>query len=341
MNEVTFNCPHCGQSLEVDKNMGGMKVECPACNRPLKVPGAKLRFSQPSDRWTEQSIPSEAPAQSAWHKWKKRVAEIDPDVKWSILKLAVFIVVLLFAIAFLCLRLVKKKPLPTPPDVTLTPMVDESFHEILARAQGVQLQLTSRMFGNDNHVEGLEYNDVRKLVELALNAAGLDVVESNSQVTVEFVFQASAVGAKYANSHESGTGTTYYAGLSGAAITRIKIRGFEPVTVQKSIVFNPPSAISYEETAKRRNTAYREICCSVFEDLFKADHARIQPVFSRNYPSPPESAFPDYAREAISAVEARARDLKANPPRELEGSRVKHDAPIPPERDRSHVSVPL
>ena len=27
------------------------------------------------------------------------------------------------------------------------------------------------MFGNDNHVEGLEYNDVRKLVELALNVA--------------------------------------------------------------------------------------------------------------------------------------------------------------------------
>ena len=59
MNEVTFNCPpHCGQSLEVDKNMGGMKVECPACNRPLKVPGAKLRYhSRRIDGPSSQSHP--------------------------------------------------------------------------------------------------------------------------------------------------------------------------------------------------------------------------------------------------------------------------------------------
>jgi DNA-directed RNA polymerase subunit RPC12/RpoP len=36
--DFTFNCPNCKQELEVDITAAGSTVECPACNRKMKVP---------------------------------------------------------------------------------------------------------------------------------------------------------------------------------------------------------------------------------------------------------------------------------------------------------------
>lgn len=36
---MTFDCPHCGQSLECDEDMAGDVVECPACTKPVTCPG--------------------------------------------------------------------------------------------------------------------------------------------------------------------------------------------------------------------------------------------------------------------------------------------------------------
>lgn len=38
--EFTFACPHCGQHLEAESDMVGMKLECPSCGKPLVVPSA-------------------------------------------------------------------------------------------------------------------------------------------------------------------------------------------------------------------------------------------------------------------------------------------------------------
>lgn len=37
-NTFTFACPHCGQHLEAEYGMVGMKFDCPACGKPFEVP---------------------------------------------------------------------------------------------------------------------------------------------------------------------------------------------------------------------------------------------------------------------------------------------------------------
>ncbi len=36
--DILFNCPHCGQELEVDSEAAGTELNCPTCNRLLVVP---------------------------------------------------------------------------------------------------------------------------------------------------------------------------------------------------------------------------------------------------------------------------------------------------------------
>ncbi len=38
MADITFECPHCKQSLSVEEGGAGMTVNCPSCNRPLIIP---------------------------------------------------------------------------------------------------------------------------------------------------------------------------------------------------------------------------------------------------------------------------------------------------------------
>lgn len=38
MNDINFNCPECGQSLEVDAGSAGMAVACPECGRTILAP---------------------------------------------------------------------------------------------------------------------------------------------------------------------------------------------------------------------------------------------------------------------------------------------------------------
>ena len=36
--DVTFNCPHCNQTLEVDESAMGSQIECPSCSGSLTIP---------------------------------------------------------------------------------------------------------------------------------------------------------------------------------------------------------------------------------------------------------------------------------------------------------------
>ena len=40
--DITFNCPHCGLSLEVDQDAAGQQFDCPTCSKPLTVPAAPV-----------------------------------------------------------------------------------------------------------------------------------------------------------------------------------------------------------------------------------------------------------------------------------------------------------
>lgn len=37
MTDFKFNCPHCQQTLEAPEDMKGMDVDCPACNKPIRL----------------------------------------------------------------------------------------------------------------------------------------------------------------------------------------------------------------------------------------------------------------------------------------------------------------
>lgn len=38
--DITFNCPHCNISLEVEADAAGQQFDCPSCHKPVSVPGA-------------------------------------------------------------------------------------------------------------------------------------------------------------------------------------------------------------------------------------------------------------------------------------------------------------
>lgn len=40
--DITFNCPHCDQELEVDSAGAGTTIECPACKEEITIPGDKV-----------------------------------------------------------------------------------------------------------------------------------------------------------------------------------------------------------------------------------------------------------------------------------------------------------
>ncbi len=37
-NDIVFECPHCSKSLAIDKRGMGLTIQCPDCDRPIRVP---------------------------------------------------------------------------------------------------------------------------------------------------------------------------------------------------------------------------------------------------------------------------------------------------------------
>jgi DNA-directed RNA polymerase subunit RPC12/RpoP len=57
--DLIFNCPKCGQELEVDDSGAGEEIACPAC-------GSTIRIPMPDGAPRTASADGEAPAGSAW-----------------------------------------------------------------------------------------------------------------------------------------------------------------------------------------------------------------------------------------------------------------------------------
>lgn len=49
MNDLSFNCPHCKQSLEAPDDMLGMAIDCPACQKQIRIPKKIYLASSKSD----------------------------------------------------------------------------------------------------------------------------------------------------------------------------------------------------------------------------------------------------------------------------------------------------
>ena len=44
-DDIVFACPHCGESLAVDRRAAGMEVTCPKCGGNITVPAADALMS--------------------------------------------------------------------------------------------------------------------------------------------------------------------------------------------------------------------------------------------------------------------------------------------------------
>ena len=52
MPDLSFECPHCQQSLEAPEDMAGQVIECPGCNEPIclpSVPGEAATVPPPAE----------------------------------------------------------------------------------------------------------------------------------------------------------------------------------------------------------------------------------------------------------------------------------------------------
>jgi DNA-directed RNA polymerase subunit M/transcription elongation factor TFIIS len=57
MNDITFNCPRCNQSLETPPSMAGQLIDCPTCKTPIEIPQSIAIATQLND----SSVPSRSP----------------------------------------------------------------------------------------------------------------------------------------------------------------------------------------------------------------------------------------------------------------------------------------
>jgi len=46
MTDISFYCGHCGQHLDAPPEMAGEQLACPACNKPIRVPGTETNVSE-------------------------------------------------------------------------------------------------------------------------------------------------------------------------------------------------------------------------------------------------------------------------------------------------------
>lgn len=76
-NDISFQCQHCGQSLEVEADGAGMIVKCPACNRDIEVP--KPAPEQPSPV-VKSSASDTAPLSSTMDKPGKSIKPVSDSV---------------------------------------------------------------------------------------------------------------------------------------------------------------------------------------------------------------------------------------------------------------------
>ena len=59
MEDINFDCPHCGQNLEAPVDMLGLFIECPGCKNVIKIQRAESSTPSPQK---ERSAPQETPA---------------------------------------------------------------------------------------------------------------------------------------------------------------------------------------------------------------------------------------------------------------------------------------
>ena len=70
MSDLTINCPHCNQELEIPEDLLGQTVECPSCSGSIQLPEpepkvaprkivVRKRTTTKSTRSTLQSLPEQ------------------------------------------------------------------------------------------------------------------------------------------------------------------------------------------------------------------------------------------------------------------------------------------
>ena len=67
MRMINFDCHKCGQNIDAPESMGGLIVECPACNSVIKIPRVSAgdsvapKVKQDSERLKSSTIRIELP----------------------------------------------------------------------------------------------------------------------------------------------------------------------------------------------------------------------------------------------------------------------------------------
>lgn len=83
--EIRFPCPHCARILACDRAYRGVTIDCPACSRPLEVPGSGGSATSPSLRLAPRppSVPrarATPPPLDVWtqREWDRRLRTVQP-----------------------------------------------------------------------------------------------------------------------------------------------------------------------------------------------------------------------------------------------------------------------
>lgn len=58
MPDINFNCSECGQNLDAPDDMVGLFVECPSCQKIIKIPGPGV---EPSAKRVRSAPPARPP----------------------------------------------------------------------------------------------------------------------------------------------------------------------------------------------------------------------------------------------------------------------------------------
>ena len=81
VNDIAFDCPHCGKSLAIDMRGAGLMINCPECQQVVQVPGVPLTerradAGQPKAQATDPAALSEA-LDASQRKIERLVASLE------------------------------------------------------------------------------------------------------------------------------------------------------------------------------------------------------------------------------------------------------------------------
>lgn len=81
VDDIVFDCPHCGKSLAIDRRGAGLTIRCPDCLQYVQVPGVSLAEREAEAGQSETQTANPAAFSEALGTSRKKIDQLLADLE--------------------------------------------------------------------------------------------------------------------------------------------------------------------------------------------------------------------------------------------------------------------